>query len=118
MGSQDIAFIVNSFNRFDLLKQCIGALGSWIPDSEMKDRCAVVVYEAGSTDGSLEWLRQQKSNLGFPLEILTPSVGEDTSFAAGLNSGVRYAEKIFPSLRYLVFYETDNKISTEQPLLQ
>lgn len=118
MASQDIAFIVNSFNRFDLLKQCIGALASWIPGSGLKDRCAVVVYEAGSSDGSLEWLRNEKDKLGFPMEILVPSKGDDTSFAAGLNAGVKHAEKVFPSLRYLVFYETDNKISTEKPLLQ
>lgn len=118
MANQDIAFIVNSFNRFDLLQQCIGALSSWIPGSGMKDRCAVVVYEAGSTDGSLEWLIEEKNKLSFPLEILIPSAGDDTSFAAGLNAGVRHAEKLLPSLRYLVFYETDNKISTELPLLQ
>ncbi|MDF7820398.1 hypothetical protein P1X15_22440 [Runella sp. MFBS21] len=117
MKKIDIAFVINSFNRFSLLKECLLAL-DWIPKSEFDGRIGVVVFEAGSTDGSLEWLQQSKGTLPFPLEIVVPLPNDDTSFAAGLNAGVDAAINTFPALHYLVFYETDNQIQNERPLQQ
>ena len=114
----DIAIIINSFNRFALLGECLGALASWLPYSEFKYRCAVVIYDAGSTDGTIEWLQHAAQSLSLPLDIILSQPGEDTSFAAGLNRGVAHAQTRFPALNYLLFYETDNQILKPEPLAQ
>ncbi|PVY38677.1 GT2 family glycosyltransferase [Pontibacter virosus] len=57
----------------------------------------------------------QKSRL--TLQVLLPEPGEDTSFAAGLNKCVNYAVQLYPSIDYLLFYETDNQILEPKPLL-
>ena len=122
MESIDIAIIINSLNRFALLQECLTVLEKWIPHSVFKGRCAVVVYEAGSTDGSIEWLQNGAQTLSFSIEVILPHPKEDTSFAAGLNRGVAYAEAKFQALKYLIFYETDNQIlcaeSVSRALLQ
>ncbi|HEX8348442.1 MAG TPA: glycosyltransferase family 2 protein [Hymenobacter sp.] len=116
MEKVDIAIIINSFNRLTLLQACLGALNEWIPKSAFKSRCAAVVYDAGSTDGSIDWLQEAGQKLNFPVEVIIPQPGDDTSFAAGLNAGVAYAEAKFPALDYLLFYETDNQILEPEPL--
>lgn len=118
MNQVDIAIIINSFNRLELLRECLGALQAWLPQSAFADRCAVVVFEAGSTDGSIAWLQGPAQALGFPVEVLLPAPGADTSFASGLNAGVARAEAQFPALGYLLFYETDNQILEPEPLAQ
>ncbi|OUJ71198.1 glycosyltransferase family 2 protein [Hymenobacter crusticola] len=118
MDKVDIAIIINSFNRRTLLQPCLEVLNAWIPESIFAGRCAAVVYEAGSTDGSIEWLQGEAQELGFPVEVLVAKPGDDTSFAAGLNAGVAYAEAKFPQLKYLLFYETDNQILEPAPLAQ
>lgn len=114
----DIAVIINSYNRLDLLKGCLNALSSWVGQSIFRHRLVGVVFDAGSSDGSLEWMESNKAGLSFQLEVICPKPGDDTSFAAGLNAGVAYAEKEFGSLRYLLFYETDNQIFEPTPLTQ
>jgi GT2 family glycosyltransferase len=118
MDNIDIVFIINSFNRRVLLGECLNVLENWIPQSVFKNRCAAVIYEAGSTDGSIDVAREAVEKLSFQIEIILPQLDEDTSFAAGLNRGVAYAENKFPKLAYLVFYETDNQILTQNPLAQ
>lgn len=117
MNNQDIAVIINSFNRFSLLKEALGALSSWVPTSSLKDRVAVVIYDAGSTDGTIEWVKAEIPNFKFTVDIITPQPGDDTSFAAGLNAGVDYADGKYSFLKFLLFYETDNQILEETPLL-
>lgn len=112
----EIAIIVNSFNRLPLLKSCLSALSVWLPNSEFKGRCAAIVYDAGSTDGSIEWLIERDVELGLPLEVIVSKSGNDTSFAAGLNAGVDFAVKKFLTLKYLLFYETDNQILEAKPI--
>jgi GT2 family glycosyltransferase len=115
---QDIAILINSFNRLSLLKGCLHALASWIPGSELKDRCVIVVYDAGSADGSIEWLNAAKADLKIPLDLMIPEPGDDTSFAAGLNASADFAAKKYLSLKYLLFYETDNQILEAKPVLE
>jgi GT2 family glycosyltransferase len=116
MRNIDIAIIINSLNRFVLLKESLIALSVWIPNSKFNNRFVVVVYDAGSTDGSVTWLKEEAPKLGFLLEVIIPKAGDDTSFASGINSGVAYAVKSYPSLKYLLFYETDNQILELKPL--
>lgn len=118
MTNPDIAIIINSFNRLELLKECLGVLSTWVPYSRFKNRLVGVIYDAGSTDGSVEWLNKEGKSLNLPIEVILPKPGDDTSFAAGLNAGVAYADAKFASLKYLLFYETDNQILQAQPLEQ
>ena len=116
MKNIDIAVIINSFNRLTLLKECLNVLEAWMPHSVFEGRCAAVIYEAGSSDGSIEWLQNAAHRLSFPVEIVLPQTGEDTSFAAGLNKGVAHAEVKFTTLQFLLFYETDNQILSAEPI--
>jgi len=115
MNNIEIAVIINSFNRFSLLKECVVSL-NWIENSKYKDKIAVIVFEAGSTDGSLIWLSENKSLYPFPMEIIIPKEGEDTSFSAGINNGVLKSQELYPKLKYLFFFETDNQIFSDGSL--
>lgn len=113
----EIAILINSFNRFSLLKESLKTL-SWIPNSEFKDCCSIVVFDAGSTDGSLEWLLDQNKTSFVPMKVIIPNQGDDTSFSAGLNKAADFAIKNFENLKYLLFYETDNQIHSPTPVRQ
>lgn len=110
MHNIEIAFIINSFNRVGLLKSALKALESWIPNSAFANQCAVVIFDAGSTDGTIEFINTISTPLR--IDLVIPNKGEDTSFSAGLNKGCDYAMKNFDKLKYLVFYETDNQITS------
>ncbi|WP_345955129.1 glycosyltransferase [Mucilaginibacter sp. PAMB04168] len=118
MITTELAVIINSFNRLSLLKECLSVLSDWLPGSEFKDNCVAVVYDAGSKDGSVEWLQSEALSLNIPVRLMIPQPGDDTSFAAGLNAGVAYAISEYKSLKYLLFYETDNQILSAGPLKQ
>ncbi|MDB5012657.1 MAG: hypothetical protein JWQ25_859 [Daejeonella sp.] len=118
MLKPDIAVIINSYNRLFLLKDCIRALAKWLPDSPINNKVVLIIYDAGSTDGSTEWILEQSLTLPLTIEVLVPKKGDDTSFAAGINAGSAYAINKFPHLKWLLFYETDNQIIHSKPLLQ
>lgn len=111
-----IAIIINSFNRLSLLKIALDALENWLPLSVYSNKIFAVVYDAGSTDGTIAWI-QNGASYSFPIHLITARAGEDSSFAAGLNSGVNFAIHKSPNLEYLLFYETDNQILSEQALI-
>jgi N-acetylglucosaminyl-diphospho-decaprenol L-rhamnosyltransferase len=116
MFNPEVAIIINSLNRLDLLKNCLHALYGWIPGSEFNGKCVIVIYDAGSKDGTIEWL--QNTIPAIPLELILPKPGDDTSFSAGLNKGVEYISTKYASISYLLFYETDNQILAPEPFLQ
>jgi len=102
--------VVNSFNRKALLQTSLASLASAL--TQLPFGTAIVVFEAGSTDGSLEWLRSyQSSSTGLEICILIPAPGEDSSFAAGVNAGCRQAILRYPELQWLLLFETDNSIA-------
>ncbi|MGN6616302.1 MAG: glycosyltransferase family 2 protein [Ilyomonas sp.] len=117
MLNVNIAILINSFNRILLLQECIKAL-KWITTSSFKDHCIIIVFEAGSTDGSLQWLEQQRSQSSIPLKIIIAKEEADHSFAAGVNICAAYADKKYRHLKYLLIYETDNQLLSSEPLLQ
>lgn len=116
-GGVELAVIINSFNRRTLLEKAVGALAPAL--RALPFPSAAVVYEAGSTDGSTEFLRRAaEENPALRMDILTPAPGDDTSFSAGVNAACRHALDQFPNLRWLMLYETDNWIAGPEPLLQ
>jgi glycosyltransferase involved in cell wall biosynthesis len=80
-------------------------------------KAAIVVFDAGSTDGSREWLRKfaQESDK-VAIHILEPQAGEDTSFSAGINTACQYAQSKYPKNSYYLFYETDNQLASTEPI--
>ena len=77
---------------------------------------AIVVFDAGSTDGSLEWLKDFVRQSDIKVEVLIPEEGADTSFSGGINAATRYAAEKFPQLEYYFFFETDNFIASPDPI--
>jgi GT2 family glycosyltransferase len=118
MNDIKIAVIINSFNRLSLLKLAIAALMKWVPNSEFDRSISLVIFDAGSNDGTIDWLKSQTKELPISINLLNPGDDADKSFAAGLNAGVDYAIDTFPNLDYLLFYETDNQILSVPPLRQ
>ena len=111
----DFVAVVNSMNRKPLLKMALESL----VDAVRKDPLdyAIVVFDAGSTDGSREWLETfAQTNSDVRLEVIKATAGEDTSFAAGVNRGCEQALSLFPDLEFIFLYETDNWVSSAKPI--
>ncbi len=77
---------------------------------------AIVVFDAGSTDGSVEWVRDFARQSDIKVEVLIPEEGADTSFSGGINAATKYAAEKFPQLEYYFFFETDNFIASSDPI--
>lgn len=118
MQNSLIAVIINSFNRVNLLIESLKTLSNSIYENKINYDFVAIVYEAGSTDGSYEWLISEGKKLKLPIHVITPKCGDDTSFSAGINSAVAYAEKKYKDLKYILFYETDNQILNFTPISQ
>ena len=113
----ELVAVINSFNRLPLLREALGALTAALRAGGIP--AAVVVYEAGSTDGSREFLENWRRELpGDRLEIVTPVPGAGTSFSDGVNAGCAAAWRKFPATRFLLLYETDNWLAGPEPLQQ
>ena len=109
--------VINSFNRLPLLREALGALTKALRSGNVP--AGIVVYEAGSTDGSRELLEGwRREHPGDRLEIVTPAAGAGTSFSDGVNAGCAAALRYFPATRFLLLYETDNWIAGPEPLRQ
>jgi len=113
----ELAAIINSFNRRTLLEKAISALASSL--RSLPFGSAAVVFDAGSTDGSREFLNEWSAQ--YPddrIETIRPAPDEATSFSTGVNAACARAIEKYPSVRWLLLYETDNWIAGPEPLLQ
>lgn len=78
----------------------------------------IVVFDAGSSDGSREWLRQfVQEDDKVRVDLLEPQANEDTSFSAGVNAACDFAQTKYPQNSYYFFYETDNQITSHEPIV-
>jgi GT2 family glycosyltransferase len=109
----ELAAIVNSFNRFDLLKEALPSLLRALRGCPWES--SVVIFDAGSTDGSREWLEATAST-DKSISLLQPSVTDDASFSGGINAACAFALKQNPALKWLLFFETDNWLAGATPL--
>jgi GT2 family glycosyltransferase len=117
MADIRLAVISNSFNRKDLLEQALPSLLAAL--SRLPFPSAVIVFDAGSTDHSQEFVTQfALSHSSTPIHLITPSTPEASSFADGCNQAVAHAQSLFPSLDYALFYETDNLFRHPEALSQ
>lgn len=109
--------VINSFNRLGLLQTALPSLIEALKGLDVA--CAIVVFDAGSTDGSVEWLKNYAAGeTVLPMELVQPGAGEDASFSAGINAGCKHALSRFAGFEYILFFETDNWLATSQPLRQ
>lgn len=76
--SSKIAAVVVTFNRLELLKQCIDSLRN---QTHKLDE--IIIVNNSSTDGTIEWLNQQKD-----LTIITQ---ENSGSAGGQHTGIKIA---------------------------
>ncbi len=93
----DISFIITPWNCKDLLEATLKS----IYNSETKFQYEAVVYDHGSTDGSLEMLERD-----FPQVKLIK--GGDVGFAAANNEGIKIATG-----RYVTLLNADTEISKD-----
>lgn len=119
MGSSDprssvrLAVIINSYNRLSLMKTALESLLEAL--QAVPVNTAIVILDAGSTDGSIAYVQQlmaEKSGRIIHLIEAAPS----TSFSAGCNQAVNEAIALYPNLDYCFFYETDNCIYNPKAL--
>ncbi|MBD2093916.1 glycosyltransferase family 2 protein [Trichocoleus sp. FACHB-591] len=114
-SSVEFVVIINSFNRLPLLKGALPSITQALCYISLN--AAIVIFDAGSTDGSSEFIRaftDQTPNL--PIHCLYPPSGEGRSFSAGCNYAAKFAAQAFPQLKWLFFFETDNLIKNNQAL--
>lgn len=110
----ELVAVINSFNRRGLLEKAVTSLMRAL--RQVSFGSAVVVFEAGSTDGSRDFLKTwREQNPNDRLTIVTPPLGR-TSFSDGVNAGCATALTQFPECRWLFLYETDNWLASAEPL--
>src|ERR1043165_6952839 len=95
----ELVAVINSFNRRPLLEKALVSLTSALRNAPFGS--AIVVFDAGSKDGSVEFLRSwQDLNPGDNLILVEPASG-DSSFSEGVNRGGAVALEQFPDCRWL-----------------
>ena len=110
----ELVAVINSFNRRRLLEKAVNSLMPALRAAPFGS--AVVVFEAGSTDGSKEFLESwREQNPNDRLIVVAPLSGQ-TSFSDGVNAGCATALAQYPACRWLFLYETDNWLAGAEPL--
>lgn len=77
-----VSFIILSYNTLDFTKTCIES----IRENTLESSREIVIVDNASTDGSLEWLKEQK-------DIVLRANTENSGFPKGCNQGVEVASK-------------------------
>ena len=110
----ELVAVINSFNRRELLERCVVSLTQALKRAPCGS--AIVVFEAGSNDGTVEFLEAwREKNPGDNLTIVKSSNGR-SSFSDGVNAGCATALARFPECQWLFLYETDNWLAEAAPL--
>ena len=111
----ELVAVINSFNRRELLENAVISLSQALKNVSFGS--AIVVFEAGSTDGSRQFLEYWGSENPGNLVIVTSAAGK-SSFSDGVNAGCVAALRQFPECQWLFLYETDNWLAGAEPLSQ
>lgn len=78
----NVSFIILSYNTLNYTKTCIES----IRENTLESSREIVIVDNASTDGSLEWLQEQK-------DIVLRANTENSGFPKGCNEGVEVAQK-------------------------
>jgi GT2 family glycosyltransferase len=116
MTDIDLAVIINSFNRLSLLKGSLPSLYDVLSKSNIN--YSIIIFDANSDDGSREWINNFISERRtVNVLLIGPEKNGPDSFSFGVNSACTYAMNKYPEIKYLFLYETDNFISSVEPLI-
>ena len=105
----ELVAVINSFNRRELLQQAVTSLALALRNISFGS--AIVVFDAGSTDGSIEFVEEWRAQNTADNLVLVLAGDDRTSFSEGVNIGCATALERFPDSRWLLLYETDNCLS-------
>lgn len=110
-----LAVILSSFNRLNLLQTALGSLTEVLP--RLPWRSAVIIFDAGSTDGSIEWIETfSRTHPELPAHLLQPGLEGDRSFSAGVNRSCEFARAHYPAHEFVLLFETDNWVAGPAPI--
>ncbi len=116
MPSARLVAIINSYNRLPLLQVGLPSLLAALKQCPFST--AVVIFDAGSTDGTLDWLEGIRASCQtIPLEVISPAAGQDSSFSAGVNRACLHAIAAYQDVELFFLFETDNWIESAAPIL-
>ncbi|MCB9079354.1 MAG: glycosyltransferase family 2 protein [Anaerolineaceae bacterium] len=111
----ELAVIINSFNRLQLLRQALLSIAEALQD--VSTLSTIIIFDAGSTDGSRDFIQAYSSKHQNPnVQCIYPKENSDSSFSAGCNAAVKFAIDHFMNLKYCLFFETDNLIKNNLAL--
>jgi GT2 family glycosyltransferase len=110
----DLVVIINSYNRLALMKDSITSLCNHLNFSNIG--FAIVIYDAGSQDGSIKWINDYIKNSPYKIFLIDGSSDIDTSFSHGVNMACNFAIRRLPAFKYFFLYETDNYLLSAQPI--
>jgi GT2 family glycosyltransferase len=112
----ELVTIINSFNRRSLLERALASLTSALRSARFGS--AVIVFDAGSNDGSLEFLKTWRDENPTDNLSFLEGAGDRRSFGDGVNLACAAALSRFRNCRWLFLYETDNWLADGEPLVQ
>jgi GT2 family glycosyltransferase len=110
----ELVAIINSFNRRSLLERAIGSLSEALQSARYGS--AIIVFEAGSNDGSAEFLSTWRENHPTDNLSVIEATADRRSFSDGVNIGCAAAIARFSKCRWLFLYESDNCLTNPEPL--
>ncbi|MDA2923358.1 glycosyltransferase family 2 protein [Acidobacteria bacterium AH-259-L09] len=90
MSTSELTVIIPTYNRKDLLKNCLKSLG------RQSAPCRVLVVDNGSTDLSWEMLEEDKHD--FPPDLHYLRLGANLGFARAVNEGIKASSTEFIAL--------------------
>ena len=110
----ELVAIINSFNRRSLLERAVASLTDALGSAQFGS--AIIVFEAGSNDGSAEFLGTWRENHPADNLFVIEASADRRSFSDGVNIACAHAIARFPRCRWLFLYETDNCLTSAEPL--
>jgi GT2 family glycosyltransferase len=110
----ELVAVLNSYNRIALLKKGLPSLLEALSSAPCE--AAVVAFDAGSTDGSREWLTGLAAESDIPVHLVLPEPGAGTSISHGQNAVFEFARVRYPGLKWLFFFDSDNWLESPRPL--
>lgn len=109
-----LAVIINSYNRMSLLKEALPAIEKTLLNTPVQSY--VVVFEAGSTDGSRQFIETYAKGSAVKILCISPPPHLPGTFSDGCNYAIEYAAGAISNLKWCFLYETDNYISNHSAL--
>ncbi len=85
---RNTSIMILSYNDLDLVKKCIGAIEEYVPEGSAE---IVVVDNASSQDGVLDYLREKKNDCKLKFTLVESK--ENLGFPKGCNLGASYCHE-------------------------